>query len=276
MAYCLFFAPLRLGVFAFNCIAITTFLFSACEATTIEAKTMQNPLITPITLEHAVTRKQIAWGLMRRCSLPENQGMTFTLSPPEKASFWSFNCFMDLSLAYLDENKVIRELHELKSFPEKMKELHPVTSLVQVSYLPKAFLDFFISSAAVAAFPVSYALEMNPNWFKKNNVRVGDLVIWNPETSEGYISHTLDISSVMSDLAPSKNGSITITFEGREVHGIWMPENAGELTVTFMDSNNKVIAKGALQGGKGVPSCQKAVFISPGPVKQAIISLPQS
>lgn len=122
-----------------------------------------------ITLEHAVTENQQSYGLMNRKSMPFNHGMTFNYPAPRLLSFWMYQTQMDLSLAFLDENKVIREIHELKSYPEINDPL------------------FFLKMSITSSFPASYALEMNKDWFVKNGVHPGDMAVWSIESSEGKI-----------------------------------------------------------------------------------------
>jgi uncharacterized protein len=119
-----------------------------------------------IDLEHAITPQQLRKGLMGRQSMPDNHGMTFTY-PSQK--FWMLNTLMDLSIAFLDENKIIREIYELKAYP-LIKDPH-----------------FFYKHAVSATFKASFALEMNTHWFDRHSIKVGDRVEWNPLSSIGYI-----------------------------------------------------------------------------------------
>lgn len=123
----------------------------------------------PIALEHAVTPEQLAVGLMGRSSLPENQGMLFTFSPPRQVTMWMLNTQIDLAVAFLDRDQMIFEIQEMKAYPH-IKDP-----------------QFFMSQSMPSAFTTSYALEMNGGWFEKHGVHVGDRVTWEHNSSSGAI-----------------------------------------------------------------------------------------
>ena len=83
----------------------------------------------PINLEYAVTAEQRVWGLMQRKDLPQDHGMLFIYPRPQKLKFWMFNCLIDLSIAFLDNNSVITEIRYLKAYPEMMDLERPVINL---------------------------------------------------------------------------------------------------------------------------------------------------
>ena len=93
-------------------------------------------------------------GLMHRTSMGEDEGMLFKFDFPQHLSFWTKNTFIPLSLAYLDKNKVIKEIHHME----------PVSMMSK-----KQNIKEYPSQCLCA-----YALEVNQGWFKKNNVKVGD------------------------------------------------------------------------------------------------------
>lgn len=125
--------------------------------------------LIPVSLEHAVTQQQKKQGLMERTSLPDDGGMLFHYNPPTRISIWMFNTKIDLSLAYLNQDGIIKEIHELKSYPD-VKEP-----------------SFFLEKAVTASVPVSYALEMSSRWFTKHGVKVGDQLIWDSQSPKAYI-----------------------------------------------------------------------------------------
>jgi len=92
----------------------------------INASKLYDKWLSFMTLEHAKAKEEIRWGLMGRKTIPKNHGMTFTFAEPKTLNFWMFNCFVDLSVAYIDENRVIREIHQMKAYPEKMDPYRPV------------------------------------------------------------------------------------------------------------------------------------------------------
>lgn len=103
-----------------------------------------------ISVELAVTMEQQARGLMFRKSLPENHGMLFFFEQPKQASFWMKNTLIPLSIAFIDQQGTILEIYPLEP------------------------LD---TSAVVSrSYRVKYALEMNRNWFNRNQIQAGDKI----------------------------------------------------------------------------------------------------
>ena len=131
-------------------------------------------------VEHARTEQQIAWGLMQRRFLPENHGMLFHYPHSQKVNFWSFNCYIDLSIAFIDENKIIREIRTLNAFPQKMDPARLIFSYQDFNLYSKfdPIVIFFQERSVTSSVPVKYILEMNLGWFERNQVRVGDILHW--------------------------------------------------------------------------------------------------
>lgn len=128
-----------------------------------------------INVEHARTPEEIAWGLMQRVELPENHGMLFYYDPPEVVQFWMFNVLIDLSVAFMDADFVVQEIHELKAYPEMMKRLPKIYNVHQLRRVSPSHsvVKFFHDRGVKSSFPISYALEMPAGWFKRRNVQVG-------------------------------------------------------------------------------------------------------
>jgi len=103
-----------------------------------------------MTAEVARTARQVQTGMMFRKSMGEDEGMIFGLGEPRQASFWMKNCSVPLSVAYLDPEGVILEIHKL--------EPHNTNSVVSTSH------------------NVLFALETPQGWFDLHNVRTGMLV----------------------------------------------------------------------------------------------------
>lgn len=122
-----------------------------------------------LTLEHAVDYVQRSQGLMHREYLPPNHGMLFWYHPPQKVSIWMYNTQIDLSVAFLDHNMVIREIHELKAYP-KVKDP-----------------DFFHRRAKTASFEAAYVLEMNKGWFTQHGIKRGDKLALTGSSKEAKI-----------------------------------------------------------------------------------------
>jgi uncharacterized membrane protein (UPF0127 family) len=128
--------------------------------------------LIPITVEHAITDVERTKGLMHRTHLPPDHGMLFKYERPQRISIWMYNTMIDLAVAFLDQNKVIREIHELKAYPE-IKDRY-----------------FFHLHAKTASFEASYALEMNRGWFKEHAVKPGDQLLCEPLASHAKILKT--------------------------------------------------------------------------------------
>ncbi len=134
----------------------------------ISCKALGAATMTPIVLEHAITEEQRERGLMGRYHLDPNQGMLFHFPKSQIVSFWMYNTYIDLSLGFLDEKQILREIYELTAYPnEKNKEF---------------FLDKMVSSKDL----VRYALEMNKNWFNEHGIKPGDRLVWDLVTQSSY------------------------------------------------------------------------------------------
>jgi hypothetical protein len=109
-------------------------------------------------VELAITPAEQRRGLMFRESLKTNHGMLF-IYPEEDSdlSYWMKNCLMNLSIAFIDDRGVIVKIHNVMTkpapgTPDGMLELYP------------------------AGQPARFAVEMEENWFKNNNIVEGDRI----------------------------------------------------------------------------------------------------
>lgn len=99
--------------------------------------------------EIACSEKEKEYGLMNRNSLPNNQGMLFIFDKTQTLSFWMKNTLIDLSIAYVDKDWKIIDIREMKA-----NDLTPI----------------------ISKKPAIFALEANPYWFSKNNIKIGDTI----------------------------------------------------------------------------------------------------
>jgi uncharacterized membrane protein (UPF0127 family) len=100
-----------------------------------------------ITAEIADEDHERAVGLMFRKSLASDSGMLFVMDRIAPVGFWMKNTEVPLTIAYIDPDGVIKELHDLEPRNET-----PVPS----------------------RFPnIAYALEMPQGWFSENNIWPG-------------------------------------------------------------------------------------------------------
>ena len=86
-------------------------------------------------------------GLMFRKSLPENDGMFFAWDYQKRQCMWMKDTYIPLNVAYIDSKGKILEIYEMLPMSEE---------------------------SICSKKRVKYALEVNLDWFKRNNVSIGD------------------------------------------------------------------------------------------------------
>jgi hypothetical protein len=103
-----------------------------------------------LTVEIAATPEARRQGLMNRESLAADRGMLFVFEDSDYRSFWMKDTSIPLSLAYIDEDGTILEIHELEPFSRE-----PVGSQNRVKF----------------------ALEVNRGTFERLGVGPGDQLL---------------------------------------------------------------------------------------------------
>jgi uncharacterized protein len=103
-----------------------------------------------LNVEIAASPQTMARGLMFRTFLPADQGMLFIFPVEHQASFWMKNTSIPLSIAYLDKDGKILEIHPLIPFEE--------------------------SAVKSKSDRIRYALEVNRDWFSSRNIKTGTQV----------------------------------------------------------------------------------------------------
>jgi uncharacterized membrane protein (UPF0127 family) len=144
--------------FHFLCISLGLGFAAFSHAQTMEGKpqgklatiTLKVGKAPRIVAEVARRPGEVAMGLMFRKSLGDNEGMLFIFERERRASFWMANTLIPLTIAYLDREGTILELHDMKPL-----DITPVVS---------------------QSDRVAFALEMNRGWFKLNGVKVGEKI----------------------------------------------------------------------------------------------------
>jgi uncharacterized membrane protein (UPF0127 family) len=100
--------------------------------------------------EMCATPRQEQTGMMFRKSMGENDGMIFNLGYTGQAAFWMKNCYIPLSVAYIDPDGVIQEIHPLQP--------QDTNNVVSESH------------------NIRFALETPQGWFDKHNIKPGTLI----------------------------------------------------------------------------------------------------
>jgi uncharacterized membrane protein (UPF0127 family) len=104
-----------------------------------------------IKAELADNEQTRAKGLQYRTSLAPDHGMLFAYPEEKMLSFWMKNTSIPLSIAFIKSDGVILEIHNMEPF-----------SLESIS----------------SSGPAQYALETARGWFKENQVKSGDKVLF--------------------------------------------------------------------------------------------------
>ena len=86
---------------------------------------------------------------MKIDNLPQDQGMLFCYPQERVLSFWMKNTTIPLSIAFIDKNKKVVQIEDLNPHDE---------------------------SSVISKVPSKWALEVNKDWFKKNNINVGSVL----------------------------------------------------------------------------------------------------
>lgn len=248
-------------------------LFFTCtlvgEIIVLPASEFRAKSVTNFTFELANTPNQRTWGLMGRKELNPNHGMIFAYPSSNILSLWSFNCYIPLSVAFMDEEKVIRDIQDLEAYPEKMDKERPVYSLEDLAQYPPydPVLRFFQSKSIRSGFPAKYAMEMNLNWFDINEVKKGDVVAWKPNSGNGEIIHTWDLSRVQ----PTDENMYLIKLTKPDPVAISIPNSTTSIDAVFFDSDDFVLSKVTIPGGSSQPKKEKSVFYVDALVKRVAI-----
>ena len=126
------------------------------------AKTTLHIGAASLNTQIAATPAQGERGLMYVTHLPDNDGMLFVLAFGH-AEFWMKNTLIPLSVAFIDKNGVILEIHDMQpgdpNVPDRM--------------LPRTRSD---------SDQVQYALETNIHWFSLNGIKSGEKILPPPST----------------------------------------------------------------------------------------------
>ncbi len=104
-----------------------------------------------LTAELCLNLTQVATGLMFRESIGADEGMLFIFRRTQQRAFYMKNVKFPIAVAYIDPEGVIREIVQLKA-----QDPEPVPS---------------------KSSEIQFVLETAPDWFERNGVGVGTLVL---------------------------------------------------------------------------------------------------
>jgi uncharacterized membrane protein (UPF0127 family) len=113
-----------------------------------------------IIAEVAATPRELATGMMHRKEMGENEGMLFIMPFPQRAAFYMKNTHLPLSVAYIDTEGTILEIHDLQPLNEE-----PVPSRSE---------------------KIHFVLEMKQGWFDRNQISIGAVI----RTEHGSLRET--------------------------------------------------------------------------------------
>ena len=111
-------------------------------------------------VEQALTEIQIQKGMMFRKKIGTNEGMIFVHRNVSERNYWMKNCFVPLSIAYINPIGRIVEIHDMK--PHDTNTVNSVSNNIK------------------------YALETPQGWCRRNGIGPGVMVT----TEKGTLPET--------------------------------------------------------------------------------------
>ena len=138
--------------FSFLLFSSTAWSETAPKFSKIKISISQGKIKKNLEVELAQNPTQQAYGLMNRTKMATNSGMLFVFDQERILQFWMKNTLIDLDIAYIDKNKKIIDIQQMKA----------VTSILETN--PPTY---------PSKLPAQFALEMNSGWFKKNKIKEG-------------------------------------------------------------------------------------------------------
>lgn len=227
------------------------------------------PSATYVTLDVATTPDQLKWGLMGRTTLPTDGGMLFDFHASKPLTFWMFNCLVDMSVAFLDEEHVIREIHDMLAYPEEMDKTRPVKNVADLALYPSddPAVVFFKDKAVTSFLPSRYAFEVAKGWFAKHHVEPGDVLLPVHATS-GLIIHTFDVSAY----DPEGAGPTLLKFPDEEPRACSLLSVDDTIDIAFLDSTMKMVHQQTLKGNTSLPPAYRDVAIAERPVTFCLVA----
>lgn len=109
-----------------------------------------NDIFTVIFLEQANTSEEMSKGLMNRDHLLPNQGMLFSVYPPQGIVLWMKDTFIPLDIIFIEHETIVKIIKNTK---------------------PNQTSEYYHS-----VVPVTDCIEANAGFTDINNIEVGDRV----------------------------------------------------------------------------------------------------
>lgn len=113
-----------------------------------------------LVTELAISPEQLMTGMMFRTNMAENEAMLFAMPVTRTAAFWMKNTPLPLSVAYIDPEGIIQEIHDL----------HPYDTNSVVSQTEN----------------IRFVLETPQGWFERHKIASGAAV----RTEKGSLMET--------------------------------------------------------------------------------------
>lgn len=119
-----------------------------------------------LNTELALKPVEIYTGMMWRTNMAENEAMLFVFSAPAPRAFYMRNTYVPLSVAYIDAEGIIQEIHDLQPLNE--------------------------TSVPSKSENIQFVLEVPQGWFKRRNISPGMLV----RTQHGELKNTFSFRPI--------------------------------------------------------------------------------
>ena len=135
---------------------LTLLLLSGCDAKTPPPATLSKTPVDyfpikvgdrTVQMQIAVLQTEMRRGLMGRRDIGPEQGMLFIFRSAQSMSFWMYDTPTPLDIGFFDATGTLLEIYPMHPFDEKPVVAH--------------------------SHAIKFALEMNQNWFRDNEIKPG-------------------------------------------------------------------------------------------------------
>ena len=227
---------------------------------------LRSPVRVEISIEHAKTKRELTWGLMGRSSLSSQYAMLFHYPKERFLSFWSFNTQIDLDVAFMDQNLVLRDIKRLKSYPERMDPQRPVEDYDDLKRYRSSdpILQFYRQHSVHSPFKTKYVLEMRADALQEFGMRVGDrLLLSRQDESKAWLVATIDVGSL--------NKPSLLSFPEPARWAFWQPRGERDVELECRDAEGKIIQILQVPAGAFYSALKKPVVLSVPGVKEVLV-----